>query len=154
MHYRASAGSLAFPIGIIVYSAYKFLRYTLTGMGPGSGLMFIWVYIGAIVLGGILPIVLTYTMKIETRDYFLPRLIIFLCTIATISVTGEFVDLPKGGVIVMTAVASAATLFYFYKICPTRFSEWSVIFLSTPTVYMMIYYLLIDADVENLLRGA
>lgn len=151
MRYRASAGSLAFPIVIIVYSAYKFLRFSLNGMGPGSGLLFVWVYIAAIVLGGVLPIILTYSLKIETRDYFLPRLIIFLCTIAAVSVTEEFVVLPKGGRIVIMAISSAATLLYFYKIRPTRFSEWCVIFLSTPTVYMMIYYLLINTDVENLL---
>lgn len=151
-YYKPSAGSLAFPIGIIVYSGYKLFRFTRYGMGLNSGLLFTWTFIAAIVLGGAVPIILTYTMKIETHEYVLPRLIIFLCTVAAISITEEFVAMPRGGRLVMTAVASAATLFYFYKIRPTRFSEWCVIFLSTPTIYMMIYYLLVTTDIEKILE--
>ena len=90
-------------------------------------------------------------MKTETVEYFLPRLIIFLCTIAAIALMKEFVEIPKGGLVILTAVSSAVTLLFFYKIRPARFKEWCIIFLSTPTIYMMIYYLLLPNDIDMLL---
>ena len=149
--YRPSFGSLAFPVGIVVYSAYKLIWFSCNGLGLGSGLTFTLSYAAAIVFGGILPIILTYTMKTETVEYFLPRLIIFLCTIAAIALMKEFVEIPKGGLVILTAVSSAVTLLFFYKIRPARFKEWCIIFLSTPTIYMMIYYLLLANDIDMLL---
>ena len=144
--YRPSFWSLAFPIGIIVYSGYQLIKWHRYGMGIGSGFTFSWVFVAAIVLGGILPIILTFAMKIETREYCLPRVIIYVCTIAAISIPQEFVAIPQGGFVVMTAASSALTLLYFYKFHKTRFSEWCVIFLSTPQIYMMAYYLLLTND--------
>lgn len=149
--YKPSFWSLAFPIGIIVYSAYKLIDFSRFGIGLGSFFMFTWSFAAAIVFGGVLPIILTFALKIETREYVLPRLIIYLCTIAAISVIREFVEVPKGGLVILTAVSAAVTLLYFYKFRPTRFSEWCVIFLSTPQIYMMIYYLLITNDIDKLI---
>lgn len=149
--YKPSFWSLAFPIGIIVYSTYKLIHFSRWGMGFGSEFMFVWSFAAAIVLGGVLPIILTFALKTETREYFLPRLIIYICTIAAISIPQEFVTIPKGGLVIMTAVSAAVTLLYFYKYRPTRFSEWYVIFFSTPQIYMMIYYLLLTNDIDNLL---
>lgn len=149
--YRPTIGSLAFPIGMIVYSAYKLIRFSALGIGFGSGFEFLWAYVAAIVLGGVLPIILTFTLKTETREYFLPRLMFFLAAIAAIAIPREFVEIPKGGEVLLTALISAATLLYFYKPRPTRFKEWCVIFLSTPTIYMMVFYLLITNDFDKLL---
>lgn len=111
--------------------------------------MYTWVFVAAIALGGILPIILTFSLKIETHEYFLPRLIIFLFTIAAISITEEIIGVSRGSRVIMTMIASVITLIYFYKFCPTRFSEWCVIFISTPTIYMMVYYILIVSDFEK-----
>lgn len=140
--YRPGAGSLAFPIGIIIYSAYKLIHYSKYGLGLGSDFVVSWCFAAAIVFGGILPIILTFALKIDTREYFLPRLIFYISTIAAIAIPGEFVEIPRGGLVIMSAVSAALTLLYFYKFRPTRFKEWCVIFLSTPQIYMMIYYLL------------
>lgn len=148
--YKPSAGSLAFPIGIIVYSAYRLIRDYVYGSGLGSWLLYPWSLLTAIVLGGALPIILTVALKVDTQEYFLPRLVIYLCTFAAISIIPEFVDVPKGGLVILTAFSSAVTMLYFYKIRPTRFSEWFVIFFSTPQIYMMIYYLLLSKDIEQL----
>ena len=145
--YRPSFWSLAFPIGIIVYSGYQLIKWHRYGMGIGSGFMFPWVFVAAIVLGGILPIILTFAMKIETREYCLPRVIIYICTIAAISIPREFVAMPNGALVILSAVSAAITLLYFYKFHKTRFSEWNVIFLSTPQIYMMAYYLLFTKDI-------
>lgn len=140
--YRPGAGSLAFPIGIIIYSAYKLIHYSKYGLGLGSDFIVSWSFAAAIVFGGVLPIILTFALKIDTREYFLPRLIFYICTIAAISIPREFVEIPQGGLVILTAVSASLTLLYFYKFRPTRFKEWCVIFLSTPQIYMMIYYLL------------
>lgn len=141
--YRPGAGSLAFPIGIIIVSAFKLVFYSIFGMGLGSYFIVSWSYAAAIVFGGVLPIILTFALKIDTREYFLPRLIFYICTIAAISIPAEFVEIPRGGTVILTAVSAAMTLLYFYKFRPTRFKEWIVIFLSTPQIYMMINRLLL-----------
>ena len=148
--YRPSFWSLAFPIGIIVYSGYQLIKWHRYGMGIGSGFMFPWVFAAAIVFGGILPIILTFAMKIETREYCMPRVIIYVCTIAALYIPMELVAIPQGGFVILTAVSSAITMLYFYKYHKTRYSEWYVIFLSTPQIYMMIYYLLLTKDVYAL----
>lgn len=113
-------------------------------MGLSSGFLVSWSFAAAIVFGGILPIILTYALKIDTREYFLPRLIFYICTIAAMAIPQEFVTIPQGGFMLMSAVSAAMTLLYFYKFRPTRFKEWCVIALSTPQIYMMLYYLLLN----------
>lgn len=142
--YRPGAGSLAFPLGIIIYSTYKLVQFSRYGMGLNSEILVSWSFAAAIVFGGVLPIILTYALKIDTREYFLPRLIIYICTIAAMSIPREFVTIPQGGFMLMSAVSAAMTLLYFYKFRPTRFKEWCVIALSTPQIYMMLYYLLLN----------
>lgn len=142
--YRPGAGSLAFPIGIAVYCAYKLAQFTRFGIGLNSGFLLTWGFAAGIVFGGVLPIILTFALKIDTREYFLPRLILYVCTIAAISLPRQFVEIPQGGAMLMCAFSSALTLLYFYKIRPARFKEWCVIALSTPQIYMMIYYLLLS----------
>lgn len=141
--YRPGAGSLAMPIGIIIVSGFKLGFYSIFGMGLGSYFIPSWSYAAAIAFGGVLPIILTFALKIDTREYFLPRLIFYICTIAAVSLPGEFVEIPRGGTVILTAVSSAITLLYFYKFRPTRFKEWIVIFLSTPQLYMMLNRLLL-----------
>lgn len=141
--YRPGAGSLAMPIGIIIVSGFKLGFYSIFGMGLGSYFIPSWSYAAAIAFGGVLPIILTFALKIDTREYFLPRLIFYICTLAAISIPAEFVDIPRGGTVILTAVSAAITLLYFYKFRPTRFKEWIVIFLSTPQLYMMLNRLLL-----------
>lgn len=147
--YKPRVGSLAFPIGIIVYSAYKLFRCWQNGRGLGSIFFSSWVFVAAIVLGGIIPIILTFALKIETHEYFLPRLIIFICTIAVMSISEEFVGVSRSSRVIIMMIASVMTLIYFHKFRSTRFSEWCVICISTPTIYMMVYYILIVGDVER-----
>ena len=138
--YKPSFWSLAFPIGIIIYSAYKLIELSRYGMGLGSGNMLLWCFAGAIVLGGILPIILTFALKLETREYCLPRLILYILTIAAVAIPQEFVVIPPGGLGLLAAASAAVTLLYFYRFHTSSFKEWCVIFLSTPQIYMMIYY--------------
>lgn len=144
--YRPSFWSLAFPIGIIVYSGYQLIKWHRYGIGLGSGFMFPWVFVAAIVLGGVLPIILTFALKIETREYCLPRVIMCVCTIGAVYIPQEFVTMPSGALVILSAVSAAITLLYFQRTHKTRYSEWYVIFLSTPQIYMMIYYLLLTKD--------
>lgn len=148
---KPSFWSIAFPVAIIIYSAYKF--YELSRYIKYFGVFFscAWSYIAATVLGGILPIILVYAMRIELTEYFRPRMIILICTMLVVSVAKEVSGIPRGALIIMLAVSAAVTLIYLYKVRPARFKEWIIIFLSTPQIYMMIYYFLLNKDVEGIL---
>ena len=140
MRYIPSIGSLAFPIGFAAYSAYRLVRFLVSVPSYSAGI-FPWAYIAGVVLGGALPVVLTFTLKIETAEYFLPRLVFLLAAILANSVPRQFAAVPRGYEVLVMAFISALTLLYFYKPRPARFSEWSVIALSTPTIYLMVYSL-------------
>lgn len=143
-----SIWSFMFPIGISIYSGYQMIRWGTWGLGLAFvAFKFPWVYAAALIIGGILPIILTLALRIETREYLLPRLIIYLCTVAAISIFREFVSIPQGGLVILCAVSAAITLLYFYQFHKTRFSEWCMIFLTTPQIYMMLYYLLLENDI-------
>ena len=109
-----------------------------------------WGYIAAIVVGSILPIILTYAMRVELIEYFRPRIVIFIVTVFVVSVVNQISDAPRGVLIIILAASAAFTLFYLYKIRPARFKEWVIIFLSTPQIYMMIYYFLLSKDVGGI----
>ena len=148
MRWKPSFWSLAFPIGIIIWSGYQLIEWNSSLLGIAIFVFkFPWVFAAAIILGGILPIILTLTLKIETREYFLPRLIIYVVSVGVINISRQFVSVPRGGLVILTAVSSAITMLYFYQFHKTRFSEWCIIFISTPQIYMMAYYLLLDYDI-------
>lgn len=148
---KPSFWSIAFSVAIIIYSAYKFYELSRYMRFFGTFFFCAWSYIAAIVLGGILPIILTYAMRIELIEYFRPRMIIFISTMLVVSVAKEISGMPRGALIIMLAVSAAVTLIYLYKVRPARFKEWIVIFLSTPQIYMMIYYFLLSKDVEGII---
>ena len=148
MRWKPSFWSLAFPIGIIIWSGYQLIKWNSSLLGIAVFVFkFPWVFAAAIILGGFLPIILTLTLKIETREYFLPRLIIYVVSVGVINISRPFVTVPRGGLVILTAVSSAITMLYFYQFHKTRFSEWCIIFISTPQIYMMAYYLLLDYDI-------
>ena len=148
MRWKPSFWSLAFPIGIIIWSGYQLIEWNSSLLGIAIFVFkFPWVFAAAIILGGFLPIILTLTLKIETREYFLPRLIIYVVSVGVINISRQFVTVPRGGLVILTAVSSAITMLYFYQFHKTRFSEWCIIFISTPQIYMMAYYLLLDYDI-------
>ena len=148
MRWKPSFWSLAFPIGIIIYSGYQLIEWNSSLLGIAIFVFkFPWVFVAALILGGFLPIILTLALKIETREYFLPRLIIYVVSIGVINISRQFVTVPRGGLVILTAVSSAITMLYFYQFHKTRFSEWCIIFISTPQIYMMAYYLILDYDI-------
>ena len=146
---KPSFWSIAFPVAIIIYSAYNFYEFSRYIRAFDTFFACAWSYIAAIVLGGILPIILVYAMRIELIEYFRPRMIIFISTMLVVSVAKEISGMPHGALIIMLAVSAAVTLIYLYKVRPARFKEWIIIFLSTPQIYMMIYYFLFNNDVEK-----
>lgn len=151
MHtYKPSFWSIAFPVAIIIFSAYRL--YVLSKSMRFFGVFFTcaWGYIAAIVLGSILPIILAYALRVELAEYFRPRIVIFVVTVFVVSLVNEISVMPRGALIIIYAVSAAFTLLYLYKIRPARFKEWVIIFLSTPQIYMMLYYFLLSKDVENL----
>lgn len=148
---KPSFWSIAFPVAIIIYAAYNFYEFSRYIKVFGVFFACAWSYIAAIVLGGILPIILTFALKVELIEYFRPRLVILLCTMLVVSVAKEVSVVPRGALPLILAVSAVFTLLYVYKVRPARFKEWIIIFLSTPQIYLMVYYFLFNNDVEKLI---
>ncbi len=143
--------SLLFPLGIIFWEFFTYLGGTCAADGfvPVNSVQ--WSAIVSFLLCGILPIILTLTLGIDTGQYMLPRIIFSCFTLAAVAITSEMLGfaVPYGGVVMLLIVSTAASALYFYKFCPTKFSEWIVIFLSNPVLVALIYFLPLYAPKEN-----
>lgn len=135
--------SLLFPLGIIICESFTYLGGSCVAVDllPTNSIQ--WSAIISTLLCGILPIILTLTVGIDTGQYMLPRIIFSCFTLAAVAIMREMLgtNMPYGGVIMMLIVSVAASALYFYKFRPTKFSEWTVIFLSNPVLVALIYYL-------------
>lgn len=147
-------GSLAFPLGIIVWAAWKYLE-TLQIFG-GVTLQFYEQlgYIIAAAVCGVLPIILTLTLKIDTSEQLLPRLLILVSTIAVVSLSQQFIDYKTMfiGKPVMQLISLVFSGLFFYKARPVKLSAWLMIFLSNPTLADLFTYLLQLKDINLLVE--
>lgn len=140
---RKIIGSLAIPVVLFLYSLYKYLSVYLWHNGVGAGAVYRWSYVAAAIVGGVLPIILTLALGIDTSKYIVPRLLITFGTMGFISVTEEFVDMTVmsyGGKLLLLIISVSFSAVYFYKGRYVKFSEWLVMFISNPVFYYLIYY--------------
>lgn len=133
--------SLIFPVGITVWAV---LGYAGVGFYAGFVPVYSiqWSYMIACVVCGIIPIILTITLGIDTGQYMTPRVLMSCCALAFTTFTGEFLSeaMFSGAVVLLLIAIYAASGVYFFKLCPTKFSEWIVIFLANPVLAALIYY--------------
>lgn len=117
---RQLLNSLVFPIITTVWACFKLFFKTILWGFASYGIYEI-VCIAAIVIGGILPSILTITLGIETGQYFLQRLFILLSTILIVSVSGEFIDnIPIMEFMLLIVSLVFGALYFKNK---TKFSE-------------------------------
>lgn len=131
--------SSVFPIMTVVSSVFRYVIYSLYyGFAPQTPMQ--WTALAGVVFGGILPFLLTLFAGINTGQYFLPRFLILISTIAVVAITSEFLDYENAlsGNFVIILISLIITALYFYKIRPTKLSEWIVIFLSNPYLYTFV----------------
>lgn len=135
--------SMIFPIAIFVWQA---IRYVLISLAVGFAptISFQWGYMIAVVVCGVVPIVLTLTLGINSGQYNLPRVLIACFALAFTAIANEMLDSVDSVLLYITFVAITAV--YFFKFCPTKLSEWFVIMLASPS-----FASLVSAGVDFLL---
>ena len=147
-------GSLAYPVGIIIWAAWKYWDTVRIFGGWTPQYYQQWGYMIAAVVCGVLPMILTLTLRIDTSEQFLPRLLILLSTIAVIGLAREFIDykLMFTGKSVMLLISLVFSGLFFYKVRPVKLSAWLVIFLANPCLADFFTYLMQLKDINLLVE--
>lgn len=146
--------SLIFPVGITFWAlGYYVLWAVAFGITPKTPVQ--WGYLAAVVLCGVLPAILTVTLGIDTGQYMIPRIIISVCASAFTSMALEFLaDNSETAGVFFMIVFTVFSALYFYKIRPTKFSEWIIIFLSNPCLVRLIVYFAQSLTFQRYFEGA
>lgn len=147
-------GSLVFPVGIIIWSAWKYWDTTRIFGSRSPQYYQQWGYIIAAVVCGVLPIILTLALQIDTSEQFLPRLLISVSTIAVISLAQQYIDYKVMFIAkpVMQLISLVFSGLFFYKARPVKLSAWLMIFLANPTLADFFTYLMQLKDINLLVE--
>lgn len=152
-------GSLAFPVGIIIWMAYKYISESVMLGDLEIHFMYRWSYIIAFALCGVLPLLLTLIMQIDTSDQFLPRLVISLCTLALVSIVKESLGvgmivngfiLPLEGIALLISLVFSAVFFHVKR--PVKLSGWLVIFIGNPCLARLICYVMTMNNLKEIVQ--
>lgn len=147
-------GSLAFPVGIIVWTAYKYISGSIALGDFAIHFMHRWSFIISFSVCGVVPLLLTLIMRIDTSEQFLPRLLIFVSTVAVISIAREFLGFEEmmlgTGIVLLIALVFSAL--YFHIARPVKFSAWLVIFLGNPCLVYLICYAMQMNEIKRLIE--
>ncbi|MBD5129701.1 MAG: hypothetical protein HDT43_07240 [Ruminococcaceae bacterium] len=147
-------GSLAFPVGIMVWTAYKYISGSIELGDLALHFTHRLSFIIAFVLCGVVPLLLTLIMRVDTSEQFLPRLLIFLCTFAAINIAEEFLSFKAmmvgEGILLLISLVFSGLFFHIAK--PVKLSAWIVIFLGNPCLVHFICYVMKMRDLEDLIQ--
>ncbi|GEM_PF-6641398 len=147
-------GSLAYPVVIVIWAAWKYWG-TVQIFGSISPQYFQqWGYIIAAAACGVLPIIFTLVLQIDTSEQFLPRLLIFVSTVAVTSLAKQYIDYKTMFTAkpVMLLISLVFSGLFFYKARPVKFSAWLIIFLANPTLADFFTYLTQLKDINLLVE--
>lgn len=142
-------GSLSYPVGIMVWTVYKYIIGSFELGDLAIHFTHRWSFIISFAVCGLLPLLLTLIMRIDTSEQFLPRLVISLCTLAAVSITKEFLGvglvvngfiLPLEGIILLISLVFSGLFFHIAR--PVKLSQWIMIFLGNPCLVRLICYIM------------
>lgn len=150
---RQLINSLIFPVGIIVWALFYYIRWAVALHSFQPILLLQWSYPTAAVVCGVIPIIITLAAGADTGQYFLPRLLISVSTLGAIGIASEFIMISNQVTVLLLITSAVVSAVYFYQFCPTKFSEWTVIFLSNPVLAAIIYYLLFNITLNEVYNG-
>lgn len=147
-------GSLAYPVGIIIWAAWRYWDAVWIFGSQSPQYYQQWGYIIAAGVCGVLPIILTLILRIDTSEQFFPRLLIFLSTIAVIGMAQQFIDYKTMfiGKPVMLLISLVFSGLFFCKARPVKLSAWLMIFLANPCLADFFTYLLQLKDINILVE--
>ena len=147
-------GSLAFPVGIMVWTAYKYISGSIMLGDLALHFTHRLSFIIAFAVCGVLPLLLTLIMRIDTSEQFLPRLLIFLCTFAAVSIAKEFLGFETmmigEGILLLISLVFSGLFFHIAR--PVKLSGWIVIFLGNPCLVHFICYVMEMRDLKELIQ--
>lgn len=147
-------GSLAFPVGIMVWAAYKYISGSFALGDLAIHFTHRWSFIIAFAACGLLPLLLTLIMRIDTSEQFLPRLMISLCTLAAVSIAREFLDfgvmMIAEGILLLISLVFSGLFFHIAR--PVKLSGWIVIFFGNPCLVHFICYIMQMSDLKELIQ--
>lgn len=152
-------GSLAFPVVIMIWMAYEYISGSIRLADLGTHFGHRWSYIIAFTLCGVLPLLLTLILQIDTSDQFVPRLVISLCTLALVSIVKEFLGvglvidgyiLPIEGIILLISLVFSAVFFHVKR--PVKLSAWLIIFIGNPCLARLICYVMTMSFLKDMIQ--
>ncbi|MCH5206624.1 MAG: hypothetical protein J1F09_06690 [Oscillospiraceae bacterium] len=149
---RMIVWSLMFPIGTTVWAVFNIIsEFMVLVFGVHGIFPHDFGYILAVLVGGVLSTVLTLAVGIDTSEYFMPRLLIFVSAIGIVGIAGNFVgeQMVGGPTVIMYIASIVFSSLFFYKVIKTRISEWIIIFISNPILYYLIYYSMYYFEIEE-----
>lgn len=132
--------SLIFPVGITVWAAVKY-GFTALSFGAAPAVPIQFGYLIIAVICGVVPVILTFSLGIDSGQYMFPRVIICGCAMVFDNLVYEYIPDAAGDAnFFFLVVFNVFTALFFYKFHPTKFSEWVVIFLANPCLARLIEY--------------
>lgn len=147
-------GSLVFPVGIMVWAAYKYISGSFVLGDLAVHFPHRWSFIIAFAACGLLPLLLTLIMRIDTSEQLLPRLMISLCTLAAVSIAREFLDfgvmMIAEGILLLISLVFSGLFFHIAR--PVKLSEWIVIFLGNPCLVHFLCYIMQMSDLKEMIQ--
>lgn len=147
-------GSLAYPVGIMLWTAFEYIRGSMLLGDLAPHFMYRWSYIITFAVCGAVPLALTLIMRIDTSDCFLPRLVIWLSAVAAISIAGELLDYEimvlAEGIFLLIALVFSGLFFHVAK--PTRLSQWIMIFMANPCLVYLVCYAMRTYELKQLIE--
>lgn len=147
-------GSLVFPVGIMVWAAYKYISGSFVLGDLAIHFPHRWSFIIAFAACGLLPLLLTLIMRIDTSEQLLPRLMISLCTLAAVSIAREFLDfgvmMIAEGILLLISLVFSGLFFHIAR--PVKLSEWIVIFLGNPCLVHFLCYIMQMSDLKEMIQ--
>lgn len=147
-------GSLVFPVGIMVWAAYKYISGSFVLGDLAIHFPHRWSFIIAFAACGLLPLLLTLIMRIDTSEQFLPRLMISLCTLAAVSIAREFLDfgvmMIAEGILLLISLVFSGLFFHIAR--SVKLSGWIVIFLGNPCLVHFLCYIMQMGDLKEMIQ--
>lgn len=141
-------GSLCCPVLCFLWGAIRFINDLSWGADFSGKGIFRMSYFAAMLIGGIIPAIMTLAFKIHTEYYLDKRLIAIAAVVVFHGIVGRFMFSSNIIPLIMyTTVGAVAIVVEFVKIhnVNTGWGERIVLILSDPIIYWTAYWFVLFA---------
>ena len=116
-----------------------------------------WFFISTLIIGGLIPIIITIKKRVDTSRYILFRLILVISAFLTLLFIGYVESITLSGLgfqiglLILGVFAVFPTIYYFFR--TKNRLEWVVIALSEPLSRVIFFLILLYIDLSGLSEG-